>query len=120
MILLILGLALIIVLTVFAYKTAKDYDRNAVVWALITFAVGFGLQIVLPICIFVIIAIAVTVSGKRLEQVQNDIPEITITLICIGLSLAAGMLILRYLSKIPEDKPFDAPPAPPTDFTQNN
>src|SRR5215213_6444779 len=119
MIILILGLALLIVLTVFAYKTAKDYDRNAIGWALFTFAVGFGFQIILPICIYIIIAVAVTVSGKRLEQVQDDIPDITISLVCVALSVAAGMLILRYLSKIPDEQPFDAPPAPPTDFNQN-
>jgi multisubunit Na+/H+ antiporter MnhB subunit len=116
MLLLILGLALIIVLTVFAYKTAKDYERNAVVWALITFAVVFGIQIVLPIVIFILIAIAMTVSGSRPEQIQEDIPEITITIICLVLSLVAGMLILRRLSKIPDEPSFTQPPKPPEHF----
>ncbi|MEP6904318.1 MAG: hypothetical protein ABJA66_21555 [Actinomycetota bacterium] len=116
MLLLILGLAIIIVVTVFAYKTAKDYGRNAIGWALIAFAVGFGIQIILPIFIVIIIAVAMTVSGSRPEQIKEDIPEITISLICLVLSVAAGMLILRYLSKIPEEQSFIPPPKPPENF----
>jgi hypothetical protein len=116
MLLLILGLALIIVLTVFAYKTAKDYDRNAIGWAVITFAVGFGVQLILPIFIIFIVAIAMTVSGSRPQQIQENIPTFTISIICIGLSIAAGMLILRYLSKIPEEQSFIPPPEPPENF----
>ncbi len=116
MLLSILGFSIIIIFTVFAYKTAKDYERNAIGWALITFAIGFGVQIILPILIVIIIAIAMSVSGISPGQIQEEIPVITISMICMVLSVAAGMLILRYLSKIPEEKSFVAPPSPPTSF----
>jgi hypothetical protein len=112
----ILGFAVLIIVTIFAYKTAKDYERNAIGWALLTFAVGFGIQIILPILIFVVIAIVMIASGSSLARAQQDIPDITITMICLVLSVVSGFLILRHLSKIPEDKAFDTPPAPPTDF----
>jgi hypothetical protein len=116
----IFGFAFIIIFTVFAYKTAKDYERNAVGWALITFGVGFAVQIVLPIFIVFVLAVILTVKGNSPGQIQEDIPYITLTIAGIALSFVTGILILRHLSKIPEDKPFDAPPAPPTDFNQNN
>ena len=116
----IIGLVFIIVFTIFAYKTAKDYERNAVGWALITFAVGIVVQIVLPAFILVIIAIAATVGGSSTQQIQDDIPIFTISIIFKILSLVAGFLILRHLAKIPEEKPFDMPPAPPSDFNQDS
>jgi len=116
----IAGLALLIVVTVFAYKTAKDYGRNAVGWALITLAVGFCLQIILPIILVIVIGVAMLWSGSSPEQMQQEVPAFTVTVLGIILSIAAGMLILRYLSKIPDEQPFDAPPAPPTDFNQNS
>jgi hypothetical protein len=115
----ILGFAVLIIVTVFAYKTAKDYERNAIGWALITFGVGFTIQIILPILIFILITIVMIASGSTAEKAVKVIPDITITMICLVLSVVAGFLILRYLSKIPEEKPFVAPPAPPTDFNQN-
>jgi len=115
----ILGLAVLIIFTIFAYKTAKDYERNAIGWALITFGVGFVIQIILPIVIVFILAIVMTVRGNSPAQVQEDIPVFTISIAGIVLSFVAGILILRYLSKIPEEKPFVAPPAPPTDFNRN-
>ncbi len=108
------GFVLLIVFTVFAYKTAKEYGRNAIGWALITFFTGIGIQIILPIFIVVIIAIISTVGGISTQEIQENIPIVTITIFCILLSLGAGFLILRHLSKLPED--FDMPPAPPSDF----
>jgi uncharacterized membrane protein AbrB (regulator of aidB expression) len=116
----IIGFVFIIVVTIFAYKTAKDYERNAIGWALITFAVGIGIQIILPAFILVIIAIAATVGGSSTQKVQDDIPFVTISIICIVLSIVAGFLILRHLAKIPEEKSFNTPPEPPLDFNQNN
>lgn len=115
----LLGFAALIVITVFAYKTAKDYERNAIGWALLTFGIGFVIQIILPVLIFVLIAVVMIAGGSSPAQAQQEIPDITITMICLVLSLLAGFLILRYLSKIPEDEPFVAPPAPPADFDQN-
>ncbi len=115
----ILGFVILIVVTIFAYKTAKDYERSAIVWALITFAVGFGIQIILPAFILFIIALIATVAGSSTQKIQDDIPIFTIVIVCLVLSIAACILILRHLATIPEEKPFDVPPSPPTDFNQN-
>jgi len=116
----ILGLAFLIVFTIFAYKTAKDYERNAVGWALLTFGTGFVIQIILPVVLVFVLAIVMTINGSSPAQVNEDIPYFTITIAGLVLSFISGLLILRYLSKIPEEKPYVAPPAPPTDFNQNS
>ena len=115
----ILGFAVLIIATVLAYRTAKDYDRNPVVWASITFGVGFGIQIILPFLLFILIAVVMIATGSAPTQVQQDIPDLAITMGCLVLSVVAVFLILKHLSKIPEEKPFAAPPEPPTDFNQN-
>ena len=113
----IFGIVLLIVFTVFAYRTAKDYGRNAIGWAAITFAVGFFVQIILPIVLVIIIGIAMLWSGSTPEQMQQDVPAFSVTLLGIFLSIVAAMLILRYVSKIPDEPTVDnQPPPPPTNF----
>lgn len=111
----ILGFVIIIVATIYAYKTAKDYGRNAVLWAIITFAAGFGIQIVIPIIIGIVLAIVLMAGGTQPEQLQEAIGSwaIIIGVVCIILSVVAVFIILRYLSKIPEEKSFTHPPQPP-------
>lgn len=109
------GLILLIVFTVFAYKTANENGRNGIGWALITFFAGIGIQIILPGFILFIIAVIATVGGSSTQEIQENIPIVTITIVCIFLSLGVSFLILRYLAKVPED--FDLPPAPPSDFS---
>jgi hypothetical protein len=116
----ILGFVVLIVVTIFAYKTAKDYGRNAVGWGFLTFGIGFGIQIMLPILIFIVVLAAMIANGSTQQQAQEAIPDVTITMICLVLSIAACFIILRHLAQIPEEKLFNAPPAPPTDFNQNS
>ena len=120
----IVGLVFIIVMTVIACRTAKDYERSAVGWGLLTFAVVFGIQIILPFFIGLVIGVGLLVSGtpqSRLQQrFDEDVPAVTISIVCMILSIIGGFLIIKYLAKVPEEKPFVAPPAPPTDFNQNN
>ncbi len=114
----ILGIVVIIVATYQVYKAAKDTGRNAVVWALITLAAGFGLQIIVPIIAVMIFAVALMASGTPeagLEAAAST-PSIIIGLVCLFLSFVAVWLILRQVSKIPEEKSFVAPPSPPTNF----
>lgn len=112
----IIGFVFIIVFTVFVYRTAKDYERNAIGWAAITFVAGIGIQIVLPIFLVIIIAVIASIGGSSIQQIQDDIPIVTITVVCIILSIVTGFLILRHTAQLPEEKSFDVPPAPPSDF----
>jgi uncharacterized membrane protein len=111
----ILGLVGVVVATYFVYKTAKDTGRNAAVWGLLTFAVGFGIQIIVPLLIGVIIGIIKVSSGSTVEEIQRDIqsPAIIIGIVCLVLSFAGIALIIRHVSKIPEEKSVIMPPSPP-------
>jgi hypothetical protein len=117
----ILGIVVIIVATYQVYKTARDTGRNPAIWALITFVVGAGIQIALPIVAVMIYAGILLGSGTPAAGLEEAVStfSIVVTLIGLALSLAAVWLILRMVSKIPEEKSFAAPPAPPTDFNQN-
>lgn len=113
----ILGLVAVIAATVHVYKTAKDTNRNAVVWALVTLAVGLGFQLVIPLLIGIVIGVVMLASGKNETEIQAAIlPAATIIgLVCLVLSFVGIWLIARQVSKIPEGgAPFPAPPAPPT------
>lgn len=99
----------------FIYKTAKDTGRNAVGWALLTLAVGIGIQIVLPILIGIIITFVMMLLGNSIAEVQEfvQIVAVIISIICLILSFVGIGLIIRHISKIPEDGSFVSPPPPP-------
>ena len=53
----LLGFIAVIIATVYAYRTAKDYNRNAVAWAAAVFGVGFAIQLVIPFLFGIIYAV---------------------------------------------------------------
>lgn len=114
----IIGIAVLVIATIQAYKAARDSGRSPVKWALITFGIGFGIQIILPFLIGIVIGIVWLATGSSPEQLQEaiDVPAIIIGIVCLILSVIAVFLILRYLSKIPEEKLFTPPPQPPENF----
>ena len=118
----ILGIVVIIVATYQVYKAARDTGRNAALWTLITFFAAAGIQIVVPIVVVMIYAGVLLGSGTPASQLEEAVstPSIIIGLVCLALSLVVVWLILRQVSKIPEERSFNAPPAPPTDFNQNS
>lgn len=94
-----------------AYKRANENGRSGIAWALITAAVFVGTQLITAFGIGFILAV-----GQELGYLQGDPFErfsILINIFCIGLSIGASLLILRYLNKVPEDNSFSHPPMPP-------
>lgn len=118
----ILAFVIIIVATYQAYKTAKTYERNAVMWALIVFGVGFGIQIIIPIIVGIIIGVVLILNGTPPEQLENAVGSyaIILNIFFIIFSVAAMLLILKYIGKVP-DEDFTAPsqPPPPPEFNGN-
>ena len=109
----------IFIATYYAYKTAKDYDRNAILWAAIVFATGFGIQVVIPILLVLIIGIYYVANGTPPESLEGELSGIAtvISIVSVILSVVGMVLILRHLGTVPDDTPVlnEAPP-PPTDF----
>jgi len=114
----IIGLAIVIVATYYTYKTAKDYGRNAALWAAATFGVGFGLQFVVPIVIGFVLAIIWVVQGSDPMRMQERLmgPAAVIGLICFGTSLVGMWMILKKVSQVPDEPVGSVPPPPPTDY----
>ncbi len=112
----ILGLVAIFIITYFVYKSAKEYGRNAIGWAVITLCLGFGLQIVIPFLIVVVVAIFMSINGKSAQQVEEYAQSFSFLLGTVPLiiSLVVIGLILKYVGKMPEEKTFISPPEPPT------
>ncbi len=111
----ILGFIAVFIAAYFVYKTAKDTGRNAVGWALLTLAVGFGVQIILPLFIGIILGVAMMTSGSSVTEIQESIAPaaMIIGIVCLILSFVGIWFIMRHISKLPEDESF-APPPPPT------
>lgn len=110
MLITLLGLAFIVVATVIAYRTAKQYERNPVMWALCVLGTGLGIQILTPNLIALIIVIFMVRNGNSVLEIQ------TALMISIIFSIAAMLLILRHLAKLPDEN-IDMPPAPPSYFS---
>ncbi len=112
----ILGLIAVFIAAYFIYSSARDTERNAFGWSLLTVAVGIGMQIILPGIIFVVIAAIMAILGKPIRDV-DDLPFGTTMIVSI-LGLAASIvgiwLIMRRVSTIPDEENFAAPPSPPT------
>lgn len=108
----ILGLVAVIFATYYVYKTAKDTGRNAVGWALLTFAVGFGVQILLPVAIGMIIAVVMSASGNSVAEIQDFVQTIAIliAIVCLALSFVGIWLVMRRVVKIPENNSFVSQP----------
>lgn len=109
----ILGLFAIIFISVLTFRTARDYGRNVVLWTFAALAVGLGIQIIVP-AIIVLIAV---VTGNLQPNSPSDDPSwlAYITIGCFIGGIIGSFLVLRQVSKMPDDENFDPPP-PPTTF----
>lgn len=125
MILSILGLVAVIVATYHVYKTARDNERNGVLWAFLTVVVGLGAQWVLPIIATMVLAISYAMSPPTsrnpyaANQQMEELESFAFIFGIAGLvvSFIGLWLIMRFVSRIPEEGPgSSAPPPPPPTF----
>jgi len=105
MILQLLGLVSIVVFTYFVFKTARDYDRSAGLWALATVGIGIGFQFVVPILITIVISIILLASGTNSNNLADAIGwgAFGISFMCLALSIVGMFLVLRHVAKLPDD-----------------
>jgi hypothetical protein len=117
MIFTVIGLAVIIIGTYQAYKTAKGNGRNALLWGITTFLVGFGIQWILPMVIGFVLAIVWIIGGSNPESIREQIvgPAQVIGVLCLIGSFAGIWLMLKMVSRLP-DEPIVTGPPPPPDF----
>jgi putative Mn2+ efflux pump MntP len=115
----IFGLVAIIIVPILTYKTASSTGRNAVGWTLAAIGCGVGLQWIVPFFIGVVLAIVFMASGTSIDELPEKIAGFAtfIGIFCFVLSIVGMWLILRRVSKVPDDEPAIAPPPPPPTFS---
>jgi hypothetical protein len=117
----ILALVAVIVFSVQVYKTANGTGRNGALWALLTGVVGFGFQLVVPIMIGLLLGIYYLATGSSPEEMEMAVNGWAgiIGLPCLVLSIVSVFLIMKHVSKIPDEPAMaSAPPPPPPTFGQ--
>ncbi len=119
-----LGIAALIAVIIFivqVYKTANGTGRNGALWALLTGVVGFGIQLLLPMAIGLVMGIYYIATGSSIEEMEAAVNgwSLLIGLPCIVLSIAGVWLIMNHVSKVPDEPATaSAPPPPPPTFGQ--
>jgi len=69
----LIGTVATIVATYFTFKTANENGRRGVLWALVSLAVGFGLQLIGPFFLAMVIAVVYLIAGTTRDQLAQEI-----------------------------------------------
>ena len=115
----LVGIIGIVIFAIQVYRSAVDYQRNAALWTILTVAIGIMFQFVIPFVIGVIYVIVIIAGGTPPEEVAVEQFGLLMVLgvICLILSFVGMFLVMRHVSKVPDD-PLSAagpePPPPPT------
>ena len=113
MLLFLFGAVAVIVATYFTYKTANEYGRSGVL------SVGFGLQLIAPFVFALILAIVFMISGTARNELAEKVDGLATAgyYLFWALSFIGLFLIIKYVSRIPDDDGDPAsgvePPPPP-------
>jgi len=114
----LLGIIAIVVFTIQVYKTAKNTDRNAALWALLTVGIGVALQFIIPFFIGIVLVIYYMMTGTPADRLETEISGLAMVLnvVCIALSIVGMVLVMKHVSKVRDDPPMSAasPPPPPS------
>lgn len=117
----ILALIFVFIAGYFAYKSAKESGRNPVLWCVITILVGFGLQIIFPFLIGVVMMLVLVYTGNPIQDAQLEIMRwaFAITIFTLLSSVVGVMMTLKYAASMPKEVEANnqpLPPPPPNNF----
>ena len=116
MLLIIIGIVFIVVFTIQVYKTASGTHRNGAGWAAATAVVGFTIQFGMPIFVGLVYGIYLAATGRGRNGIDQPVFGLfaLIELAGIVFSVVGMWLIMRHVSKIPDDDVIPPPPPPPS------
>jgi len=94
----------------FAFKTAREYGRNAWLWALAEVGVGVGFQFVAPVLFGTALAMFWLSSGTSDYVVVQKLstPSLIAFFTFEALSVVGMGYVLKRLFKVPENAPIKA------------
>lgn len=110
----IIGLIVIIIIAVFTFRTAKENGRKAGIWMTLVVVVGIVIQIVIPIIVAIVAVTYKAMTGSpQAELINYDPLWLTyFSIFCILAGVAVNIIILRYVSRLPDDDNYNSPPSP--------
>lgn len=94
-----------------AYKRAKEFNRNGILWVFITAGAFIGTQFLVSLGAGFVIGLGIGFQGWADDTYEKL--SLLITAAAIIASVVVTMLILRFLNRVPEEPAFAAPPEPP-------
>jgi hypothetical protein len=105
-------LVAIVVFAIQVYKTATSTGRNAPIWTVVTVFVGFTIQFVLPFFVGLGIGIYYAVTGKPMDLMFGLLTLVDV--LGLVLSVVGMSLVMKHVSKVPDDDTSSLGPAPPS------
>lgn len=117
----ILGIVAIVVFTIQVYKTADSNNRNAAGWAILTALLGVGIQFMLPVFIGLAFGIYIAATGGDIEGIEASYYGLFAVIGVAGiiLSIVGMYLVMKYVSRVPDEAPGGSAPPPPPTFGHN-
>lgn len=112
----ILGLVFAIAAPFFVYRNAKQNGHNPILWTLLAFAVGIGLQIIPPLFVGIVLGVVWVSQGRSAEEIQQSLqtPAVITSVVSLALSVAGVLLIMRHVNTVRDnDESYLPPPSPP-------
>jgi MFS family permease len=115
----LLGTVATFVAAYFTFRTANENGRSGIVWGFISLLVGFGLQIVAPFVLGVLLVVIMLFTGTPQSQIQSKIdgPANIIFYVFWLLGFVGLFLVIKFVSRLPETDESDIReivPPPPT------
>ncbi len=112
----IVGIVVIVVACIHAYRSARDTGRRPILWLLAVLAVGIGFQFVIPTIIGLVLAIYYLSTGEHQAQLVDDLTawSLIIGIVCLVLSIVGMLYIAKRASVVPDEPAIQPPPPPPT------
>jgi hypothetical protein len=117
-----IGLILLILAPIYIYRNAKQNGHNAILWTVITIAIGLFGQLFLPLMIGITIGIVMAMNGATETEIENSITPYTfiINIASIVVTAFGYFFVANKINKVKDDEVYQKPPAPNEFFDNNN
>ena len=111
-----LGIIVPIIVSWYVYKTAKENGRNGILWAFINFVAFFGAQLIFGLAVGVALGLGIALQGWDESVFEQVFQQWNILISLVGFAVGAicSWLIVRHVTRVPDEKFYPQPPAPPT------
>lgn len=111
-----LGFLIPILITIYVYRSAKETNRNAVLWSVINLAVIFGVQIFIGLTSGIILSIGSEFYGWEESLLEKWNFPIGILALVVSL-ICSYFFVVRAVTQVPDEEFNVQSPPPPPQFS---